>query len=30
VVIVTDTDHAYADLASAMPHGVVTVQLYRS
>ena len=30
MVIVTDTDHAYADLASAMPHDVVTVRLYRS
>lgn len=30
VFIVADTDHAYADLASTMPHGVTTVQLYRS
>jgi adenine-specific DNA-methyltransferase len=30
VFIVTDTDHAYADLASALPHGIIAVQLYRS
>jgi hypothetical protein len=30
VYIVTDTDHAYADLASALPRRITTVQLYRS